>query len=233
MKEVFGENQPESGVFNLPDACGQQVNSFFKSIPMTQATCDFKNGGGWIVILRRNASLTQENFSRSWDDYERGFGDMNGEFWYGLRNIHCLTTREDVELQIEVRKSDDSQVWTYSQFVVDGPEYNYTLHIGQAVGPSSGVDSMAFQNGMQFSTTDRDNDLWSNHCANSQTTGWWYKDCSRSQLTGRHSPGQLYWQQRISASSSISRYYPFAEMKLRLKSCKVEESCNWEYTSIE
>ena len=229
MKEVFGEDQPESGIFNLPDACGQQANSFFKSIPMTQATCDFKNGGGWITILRRNANLTHENFSRSWDDYERGFGDMNGEFWYGLRNIHCLTTREDVELQIEVRKSDDSQVWTYGQFVVDGPEYNYTLHIGQAVGPtSSGYDSMAYHNGMQFSTTDRDNDLSGSNCANYYygKAGWWYKNCARSLLTGRHSSQRLYWRQRISASSVSSRYYPFAEMKLRPKSCKVEESCN-------
>ena len=153
---------------------------------------------------------------------------MNGEFWYGLRNIHCLTTREDVELQIEVRRSDDSQVWTYGQFVVDGPEYNYTLHIGQAVGPSSGFDSMAYHNEMQFSTTDRDNDVrsYANCASYNGGGGWWYKTCYHSQLTGTHSPQRLYWHQRISASSTRSRYYPFAEMKLRPKSCKVEESCN-------
>ena len=221
--KVFGITQPEKNIYSIPEVCGKDTNSFIDDISTTRARCDFKNGGGWIVILRRNASLTHENFSRSWDDYERGFGDMNGEFWYGLRNIHCLTTREDVELQIEVRKSDDSQVWTYGQFVVDGPEYNYTLHIGQAVGPSSGYDSMAYHNGMQFSTTDRDNDLSSSHCANGYgKAGWWYKNCFHSALTGTHSPARLYWRRRVNSAA----YYPFAEMKLRPKSCNVEESCN-------
>ena len=35
-------------------------------------------------------------------DYVNGFGDLEGEFWYGLENIHCLTTQEDVELRIEL-----------------------------------------------------------------------------------------------------------------------------------
>ena len=68
-----------------------------------------------------------------------------------------------MELQVEVRKDDRTgQLWTYGYFEVDGPETNYTLHIGQAQGPSDGFDSMACHNGMQFSTTDRDNDAWSN-----------------------------------------------------------------------
>ena len=27
----------------------------------------------------------------SWTDYEEGFGDLNTEFWYGLKTIHFLT----------------------------------------------------------------------------------------------------------------------------------------------
>ena len=227
MKDVFSEDQPENGIFNIPDACGEAANTFFRNVPTTQASCDFKNGGGWVVILRRNASLTHENFSRSWDDYEQGFGDLNGEFWYGLRNIHCLTTKEDVELQIEVRLSDGSgqQVWTYGRFVVDGPEFNYTLHIGQAVGPNDGADGMAYHNGMQFSTTDRDNDRHANNCVNLYTSksGWWYNSCYRSLLTGRHN--SLYWRYRQGSSVRI-RNCQFAEIKLRPKSCRVEETCN-------
>ena len=155
-----------------------------------------------------------------------GFGDLTTEFWYGLRNIHCLTEREEVELQIEVRLDNGTgQVWTYGYFEVDGPETNYTLHIGQAQGPSDGYNSMAEHNGMQFSTTDRDNDVSSGNCASHfGGSGWWFKDCHHSLLTGSHSTRRLYW--RTGHNTGI--FYPFAEMKLRPKSCKTieDQSCN-------
>ena len=170
-KDVFKTDQPESGIFDIPDVCGENTNSFFKDIPTTQARCDFEDGGGWTVILRRNANVTPYvSFDHSWADYERGFGDLNTEFWYGLRNIHCLTNQEEVELQIEVRQEDGTgQIWTYGFFVVDEPENNYTLHIGQAQGPSNGRDSMTYHNGLQFSTKDRDNT--NSNCANRFTGG--------------------------------------------------------------
>ena len=165
-------------------------------------------------------------FNRSWADYERGFGDLNTEFWYGLRNIHCLTEREEVELQIELRQDDGTgEVWTYGYFEVDGPETNYTLHIGQAKGSSSGHDSMAFHNGMQFSTNDRDNDILNGQCASLYGgNGWWYSNCYRALLTGNHGNSWLHWRNNQGALL----YYPFAEMKLRPKNCKIteEQSCN-------
>ena len=220
-QDVFKTDGPESGIFDIPDVCGEQTNSFFKEVPKTQARCDFQNGGGWIVILRRNANVTRVSFNRPWADYERGFGDLNTEFWYGLRNMHCLTKREEVELQIELKKDDGTgQVWTYGHFEVDGPETNYTLRIGQAQGPSRGFNSMAFHDGMQFSTTDRDNDVHnSSHCAtNYGGGGWWYMECYHTLLTGSHGSRTLNW---ISYG-----YCPFAEMRLRPKNCKVTEACN-------
>jgi ficolin len=224
---VYKTEGPESGIFDIPDVCGGQTNSFFKEVPKTQARCDFQNGGGWTVILRRNANVTRVSFNHTWSDYEGGFGDLNSEFWYGLRNIHCLTEREEVELQIEVRQDNGTgQVWTYGYFEVDGPETNYTLHIGQAQGPSDGQDSMAIHNGMQFTTTDRDNDLrssGSSNCASHcEGSGWWYKSCYRSILTGSHSSRRLHWVNRYGRS----KYYPFADMRLRPKNCKTIEVCN-------
>ena len=38
---------------------------------------------------------------RPWDDYSRGFGELSGEFWLGLENIHLLTAVQPYELKIE------------------------------------------------------------------------------------------------------------------------------------
>ena len=165
--------------------------------------------------------MTHVSFNRQWAVYERGFGDLNTEFWYGLRNMHCLTKREEVELQIELRKDDGTgQVWTYGYFEVDGPETNYTLRIGQAQGPSDGNNYMANHNRMQFSTTDRDNDMNSRDICprNYGGGGWWYNSCYNALLTGLHGSTIRWW----------NTLYPFAEMRLRPKNCKEtdHEACN-------
>ena len=41
------------------------------------------------MIQRRNDGSV--NFNRSWADYEKGFGNLNGEFWLGNDKIHKLT----------------------------------------------------------------------------------------------------------------------------------------------
>jgi len=88
------------------------------------------DGGGWIVIQRRVPNGTV-NFYRGWKDYEEGFGSLDGEFWYGLRNIHCLTSREDVELRIDMKYENGRNLtWTYQLFQVAGPEDKYRLQIG-------------------------------------------------------------------------------------------------------
>ena len=96
------------------------------SVPITPtkllARCDMEtDGGGWIVIQRRivNGSV---NFTRGWNYYVNGFGDLNGEFWYGLDNIHYLTARDDVELRIDMVMEDDESelTWTYQTFTIAG-----------------------------------------------------------------------------------------------------------------
>ena len=58
---------------------------------------------------------------------------------------------------------------------------------------------MAYQNGMQFTTIDVDNDLKSGrNCASSvKFGGWWYKACADVNLNGRYgnvtSKGAIYW----------------------------------------
>ena len=57
---------------------------------------------------------------------------MEGEFWYGLKNIHCLTNRESVELRFDLEDESGNKFnRTYQQFRVEGPENKYRLHIGE------------------------------------------------------------------------------------------------------
>jgi ficolin len=207
--EVLNSSPPASGIYQISDVCGGKVHAFHEDILTQQAHCTDLKDGGWTVILRRKSDTTQHvNFSRSWNDYVQGFGDLNTEFWYGLRNIHCLTSRQPVQLRLLLNFTNgNSFLLSYEHFVVDRPERNYTLHVGQAKGPSAGISSvnLAFNNGMPFSTYDNDNDRSSSNCA--LGGGWWYNACNYCQLT--HTRPQI-WQ---------NRYLDYVEMKVRSKLC--------------
>lgn len=175
-----------------------------------QVLCDTKDG--WLVILRRKSDASPlVNFQRGWVEYENGFGDLNSEFWYGLKNIYCLTQIDDVELMVELKRDNGTAgvTWTYQNFQLDGPETRYTLNIGQAERTEGTVgDFMAYHNGYPFATTDKD----THSCANTYGGGWWYNSCFDSALTCPHSA-------RGNIHLSGFSYYPYAEMKIRPKSC--------------
>jgi ficolin len=183
--------------------------------------CDMDtDGGGWTVILRRRKNINvQVDFNRTLDEYEDGFGNLNTEFWIGLRNIHCLTTRDDVDLLIDLRQTGGSRMtWIYRKFKVDGPSEKYLLHIAEAEGPQDGYDAMATNNGMIFTTVDDDNDGHNNfNCANIVGGGgWWYNSCDAVRLTGSHQRRYLGWHDGISKFI----YYQDVDMMIRPKSCQ-------------
>ncbi len=43
---------------------------------------------------------------------------------------------------------------------------------------------MTFHDGMAFTTSSHDNDLYDNNCAQLFGCGWWYNICHRALLTG-------------------------------------------------
>ena len=220
----------KSVVYEVHSACKTFWNPFQSS--RTQAArCDMESdNGGWLVIFRRDKKLDASSyvdFDLTWVEYETGFGDLETEFWYGLREMHCVT-QEDVDMRVDITFTNGkSIVWTYGLFKVDGPETNYTLHIGQAVG-SPGTHSpdaitriiRPEPGGTPFSTKDRDNDGHSDsNCATQSGAlgGWWWYNCGFAHLTRPHSNGVRWY--------SGSSYIPISlvEMKIRPKSCR--ESC--------
>jgi len=160
------------------------------------------------------------NFTQNWEDYRNGFGDLEGEFWYGLEFIHQLTSRDEVELRIAMETtSGTAMTWTYQTFEVAGAEDKYRLTIGGGEGP--GNDNMAYHNGQQFTTYDQDNDHYTGNCAYHSQGGWWYDSCYHANLNGPHTPrvpslpgmspdDRLQWR---------SHYLQSVQMMIRPKHC--------------
>ena len=79
---VFTTDYAPSGVYKMCKA------SFDNSV--VDVYCDmFTDDGRWIVI-QWNKKNSLMNFNKNWADYEKGFGNFNTEFWYGLESIYCL-----------------------------------------------------------------------------------------------------------------------------------------------
>ena len=92
-QSTFSEivNKPKQ--YKMKNMCGNDHST------ITNVYCDTvpTAGGGWLVIQRRIDGSV--DFNRYWSEYEEGFGnlldndkDTTGEFWIGLRSLHCLTS---------------------------------------------------------------------------------------------------------------------------------------------
>ncbi|XP_065843000.1 ficolin-2-like isoform X2 [Oscarella lobularis] len=192
----------------------------FVGIGLVPIYCDMEtDGGGWTVFQRRKDGSV--DFNRGWDDYERGFGNLSGDYWLGLAPLHQLLQLNGAnELRIDLKDySGNSAYAKYSNFNVEDSSSNYTLNVTGYSGTAG--DAMAGNsrsaenvNGMKFSTKDEDNDNDNGHCAARYKGGWWCNSCHYTFLNGLYGRGSGYnhivwytWKQKTSLS--------FSEMKFR------------------
>ena len=173
------------------------------------------DGGGWIVFQRRMDG--SRDFYLDWKNYDLGFGRLEEEFWLGLNTIHRLTP-SNVSLRVDLEDFDGNRRFAqYSTFSIGNALTQYNLTVCGYTGNAG--DSMAFHNGMKFSTKDRDNDHSNpGSCAIRFKGGWWYRDCHNANLNGRYLFGPITsYADGVIWYHWKGHYYSlkYSEMKLR------------------
>ena len=215
VSKLLDNYTPGSGIYNINNLC--QSTATFRAItqdifPPMQARCNMESSdGGWTVLVRRTPDVDEQvSFKRPWVDYENGFGNLSGEFWYGLKNMHCLTSRESMEVEVELRNNDGTKrVLSYGNFRVDGPSTSYKLEVSDK--QYEGHDFFLHQNGNKFSTFDKDNDNYGTSCSMIYNEGGnWFNRCYNIYLTDTPKP-KLY--------DGTSYPYDYAELRVRPKGC--------------
>ncbi|XP_050085937.1 fibrinogen-like protein 1 [Anopheles aquasalis] len=165
-----------SGIYNISGS-----NRWYDSF---QAYCEQEaHNGGWMIIQHRKDGRL--NFNRDWNDYENGFGQVDGEMWLGLKLIRQFTQQYHCELLVEMKDFKGNYKYAkYDSFAIGFDKQAYKL---STLGKHSGTaaDSLRGHVGIKFSTKDQDNDeTILNHCAEDWEGGWWFNNCFQAFLNG-------------------------------------------------
>ncbi|XP_078089432.1 fibrinogen-like protein 1-like protein [Mustelus asterias] len=164
--------------------------------------CDMQSAeGGWTVIqhITANSSL---DFDRTWQDYKRGFGLVDGDHWLGNEFLHRFTSKPGgYKLGIKLVGMNGEMKWgEYEPFLIESEEARYKIRLGLYHGTAADAlaqDTEAYiHDNQRFTTKDSDNDNYFQNCAKLELNGipgggWWYNACAGANLNRRN---VVYWQ---------------------------------------
>lgn len=171
--ELFDRGVRVSGVYAIRPTGSQAFVVF----------CDMSRDYGETVIQRRKDGSV--NFDQTWEKYENGFGDFQGEFWLGLRKIHSLVAQGNSVLHIQLEDLKQGRRSIEYRLNLSGPERNYTIQVTHLSGDLP--DPMSNHRGVMFSTKDWDNrGHGRSACGQGLSGGWWLDTCGDANLNGRY-----------------------------------------------
>ena len=145
------------------------------------------------MLIQQNVNGS-DFFNRSWAEFKVGFGDPSSNYWLGneLLSQLTLTGRYKLKFDLQSRSNTNNWYWAeYSTFRVLTEADNYRLQVAGYSGNAG--DALSYQNGMMFSTYDRDNDRASYNCAVSRGGGFWHKYCAYCGVNTARSRGYFWW----------------------------------------
>ena len=97
-----------------------------------------------MVQRRQDGSV---DFNRGWGEYEDGSGKLTGEFWYGLRALHCRTDQGGSEMRMDIKLTNGTNIFLqYEQFKIASAKNKYKLTVEGFQGITT--DPIAYNNGM-------------------------------------------------------------------------------------
>jgi len=176
----------------------------------------------WILVQARVDGSV--DFNRNWKDYQQGFGSTFGNYWIGLDTLHYLTSQGDMEIYYYLESFEGESVYArYNQFAVGTRESNYVLTIGSYSGNAGDAmnidaDPKRVQSGMQFTTSDRDNDRHNTNCADHSGGPWWHNACGHASLNGYYFPdGEKDDNNHISWGPFTNKGLKYTVMKIKYR----------------
>lgn len=197
--DLFKKGEANSGIYVIKPNQSEPFNVY----------CEMSSDGGSAVVQRRIDGST--DFDQTWNRYEKGFGDMEKDFWLGLKKIHSLAQQGVHILRIDLEDWKEERHWAEYHFSLEGFSTDYTIHVSHFSGDLS--DAMVNSTGMRFSTKDKNNVNRSSSCPRNYTGGWWLNTCGENNPNGRYTwlraKGRsmrrkgIYWKPSMGPSYSL------------------------------
>ncbi|KAF4118008.1 hypothetical protein G5714_000059 [Onychostoma macrolepis] len=176
--DLYKSGQKVSGIYSIYPTGDVPVWVYCQMI----SDGNDEDKGGWTVIQRRMDGSV--NFYRPWDQYKKGFGNVESEYWLGLENMYQLTRNRVYMLRVDLEDFTERKGFAlYSSFSVHSETDGYKLLVSGFNDGGAG-DSLAYHNKQKFSTFDMDQDPDSTNCARRFLGGFWYKNCHEANPNG-------------------------------------------------
>ncbi len=138
--------------------------------------------GGWTEIQIRDVDYPNDLLTKSWAEFQDGFGTIGCSYFLGLEEIYQILQNGEYKLDVGLTWTDgDRRIVYYSNFNMSDAETGYRLnwegytYLGDLVGRADdGFEYGGFDVNLRdkaFSTPDVPD---SAGCASVKGTGWWY-----------------------------------------------------------
>ncbi|XP_075688846.1 angiopoietin-related protein 3 [Rhinoderma darwinii] len=211
--DIYNQGERLSGIYTVRPNNSTEFSVY----------CQFTADAAWTVIQRRTDGSVE--FNQTWEDYAKGFGDLGGEFWLGLKKIFILSQQADYMLHIELQDWKHNNRFVEYLFTLGNQDTSYTLQLSQVLGniPSA----LPEHTPLPFSTSDHH----SQHLkcpAETSSGGWWKTSCGGTNLNGKYSKprsrvkGERRRGQGLSWKPEKGRMYALRSTKMMLHRTDLE-----------